>query len=209
MKFVVPFSVFFPTLLIRMHHFLRRSARHFPLLALLAAGACFLAIEAAEPVPPFGALTTVILVRHGEKEIVAPDNKDPDLSPAGIVRTRELQRMLGPAGVAAIYASHLKRTQQTVRPLAEKLGLTVTIVDVRETVELVRQIRTRNGGQTILVAGHNNTVPEIIAALGGPHLPDIPETEYDNLFVLTVQPDGTAKLLGLKYGTSPPAPGKD
>ena len=35
----------------------------------------------------------------------------------------------------------------------------------------------------------------------GHRLPIIPETEYDNLYILTVQSDGSAKLLKLKYGS--------
>lgn len=142
---------------------------------------------------------TVILVRHAEKAIVPPENKDPDLSAAGVARAEAIRKMFGDAGVAAIYATQFKRTQQMAKPLAEKLGLTVTQADARNTADLVKQIRAKNAGQVIFVAGHNNTVPEIIAALGGPKLPVIPETEYDNLFILTVLSDGSAKLLKLKY----------
>lgn len=152
---------------------------------------------------------TVILVRHAEKKIVPPENKDPDLSPAGLARAQELAKMFGSTGIAAIYATQYKRTQQTVKPLADKLGLPVTQVDAKKTPELVKQIRSRNAGQVILIAGHNNTVPEIIAALGGPQLPIIPEAEFDNLYILTVQSDGTAKLLKMKYGSPIPATGQE
>ena len=60
----------------------------------------------------------------------------------------------------------------------------------------------------IFIAGHNNSVPEIIAALGGPQLPIIPETEYDNLYILIVQSDGSAKLVKMKYGSPMPASGQ-
>lgn len=144
---------------------------------------------------------TIILVRHAEKMIVKPENKDPDLSPAGLARAQELGRVFGNSGITAIYATQYKRTQQTVKPLAEKLGLPVTQVEAKKTTELVKQIRSRNAGQVIFIAGHNNSVPEIIAALGGPKLPIIPEEEFDNLYILTVQRDGTAKLLKMKYGS--------
>lgn len=144
---------------------------------------------------------TIILVRHAEKMIVKPENKDPDLSPAGLARAQELVRVFGNTGITAIYATQYRRTQQTVKPLAEKLGLPVTQVEAKESTELVKQIRSRNAGQVIFIAGHNNTVPEIIAALGGPKLPIIPEEEFDNLYILTVQSDGTAKLLQMKYGS--------
>ena len=145
--------------------------------------------------------TTVILVRHAEKKIVEPENKDPDLSPAGLARAQELMRIFGNTGITAIYATQYKRTQQTVKPLADKLGLPVTQVEAKKTAELVKQIRARNAGQVIFIAGHNNSVPEIIAALGGPQLPIIPEEEFDNLYILTVQSDGSAKLLKMKYGS--------
>jgi broad specificity phosphatase PhoE len=147
-------------------------------------------------------LMTVILVRHAEKEIVPPENKDPNLSAAGQARAQELLRMLAGAGVNAIYATQYKRTQQTAMPLADKLGIPVTKIEAKETAELVKQIRARPAGQTIFIAGHNNTVPEIIAALGGPKMDVIPETEYDNFYVLTVSSEGPAKLLKMKYGSA-------
>jgi broad specificity phosphatase PhoE len=152
---------------------------------------------------------TVILVRHAEKMIVPPENKDPDLSPAGLARAQELARVFGDTGIAAIYATQYKRTQQTVKPLAEKLRLPVNQVEAKKTTELVKQIRALNAGQVIFIAGHNNTVPEIIAALGGPQLPIIPEEEFDNLYILIVQSDGSAKLLKMKYGSSILASGQE
>jgi broad specificity phosphatase PhoE len=152
--------------------------------------------------------TILILVRHAEKAIVPPENKDPDLSLAGLARAQELARMFGDTGITAIYATQFKRTQQTVKPLADKLRISVTQVEAKKTPDLVQQIKARNAGQVVFIAGHNNTVPEIIAALGGPQLPIIPETDFDNLYILTIQSDGTAKLLKMKYGSSLPASGQ-
>jgi phosphohistidine phosphatase SixA len=152
---------------------------------------------------------TVILVRHAEKKIVPPENKDPELSQAGIARAQELVKMFGGSDIKVIYATQYKRTQQTVKPLAEKLGIPITQVDAKKTAELVKQIRSRNAGQVIFIAGHNNSVPEIIAALGGPQLPIIPEAEFDNLYILTIQSDRSATLLKMKYGSSIPATGQE
>src|SRR5258708_30117586 len=139
-------------------------------------------------------VTTVILVRHAEK-IVDPNNADPDLSPAGQARAQELVRMFGDAGINAIYATQYKRTQQTVKPLADKLGLPVNQINSKNTADLLAQIRAQNSGQVVFIAGHNNTAPEIIAALGGPTFPPIPETEFDNLYVATVYRTRKAHLL--------------
>jgi len=152
-------------------------------------------------------MTTIILVRHAEKNI-EPSNPDPDLSPAGQARAQELARMFADAGIKAIYATQYKRTQQSVKPLAEKIGVSPTTIDAKNTAELVKQIRAQHNGDVVFVAGHNNTVPEIIAALGSPQLPIIPETEFDNLYILTIQKDGVVKLLKMKYGSHLPAGGQ-
>lgn len=177
------------------------------LVLLIILGASWLSLESAtakQAVLP----KTIILVRHAEKKIVPPENKDPDLSADGEARAQEIARMFGGSGITAIYATQYKRTQQTVKPLADRLSLQISRVEAKKSSDLVEQIRALPAGQTIFVAGHNNTVPEIIGALGGPSLPLIPETEYDNLYILTIQSDAAVKLMTLKYGSSKPASGQ-
>lgn len=144
-------------------------------------------------------VTTVILVRHAEKNL-EPNNKDPDLSPEGFARAQEIARIFAETNVSAIYATQYKRTQQTVKPLSDRISVPVTILDASQSDELVQRIQTSLRGQTIFVAGHNNTVPAIAAALSGETYPAIAESEYDNLFVVTVYRFGKAKVLKLKYG---------
>ena len=150
-------------------------------------------------------VTTIIIVRHAEK-VIDPNNPDVDLSSAGQARAQEIVRDFADSGVNAIFATQYKRTQQTVKPLADKLGLPVTVVNAKSTAELLTQIRAQHDGQTIFIAGHNNTVPEIIAALGGPQYPTIPESEYDNLFIVTVYRTGKARVVKMKYGAPPANP---
>jgi broad specificity phosphatase PhoE len=162
--------------------------------------------SAKDPSPPqvgAGIDLTIIVIRHAEKK-AEPDNPDPDLSPAGQARAQELARMFGGAGINAIYATQYKRTQQTVKPLADKLGLPVTQVDARKTGDLVARIRAQNPGQTVFISGHNNSAPEIVAALGGPTFPMIPEAEFDNLYIVTVDRTGKTKVMKMKYGNPTP-----
>lgn len=144
-------------------------------------------------------VTTVIIVRHAEKNI-EPENPDPDLSPAGQTRAQEIARMLADSGVQAIYATQYKRTQQTVGPLASRLSLPITSVDAKQSADLTRRILSNNRGQTVFIAGHNNTVPEIVNMLSGENYPQIPESEYDNMFIVTIYRFGKAKVLKVKYG---------
>jgi broad specificity phosphatase PhoE len=150
-------------------------------------------------------LTTVILVRHAEKNI-EPNNPDPDLSPAGQARAQELVRVLGSTPVNAIFATNFKRTQQTVKPLGDKLGISPIIVDAKKTADLVRAIVNDHRGQTVLVSGHSNTVPEVVNALGGGNTPDIPDAEYDNMFIVTIYQTGKAKVVRIKYGSAAAGP---
>ncbi|HEY2963785.1 MAG TPA: phosphoglycerate mutase family protein [Pyrinomonadaceae bacterium] len=144
-------------------------------------------------------VTTVILVRHAEKKI-EPNNQDPDLAPEGTERAQSIAREFANAGINAIYATQFKRTQQTVKPLSDRIGVPVTVLQANQTDELVERILTSLRGQTIFIAGHNNTVPAIASALSGEKFPVIPESEYDNLFIVTIYRFGKAKVIRLKYG---------
>ena len=147
-------------------------------------------------------VTTVILVRHAEKKI-EPNNQDPDLTPEGVERAEAIARMFGGSGINAIYATQYKRTQQTVKPLADRTAVPIGSLNADQTDELVKRIQTDHRGQTVFVAGHNNSVPAIVSMLSGETYPEIPESEYDNLFIVTIYRFGKAKVLKIKYGKSP------
>jgi phosphohistidine phosphatase SixA len=148
-------------------------------------------------------LTTVILVRHAEKKL-EPENPDPDLTTEGAARAQEIARVFGDAGVNVIYATQYKRTQQTVKPLADRIHVPVTLLDSKQTDELVSLIQTTHRGQTIFISGHSNSVPAIISVLSNERFAEIPDNEYDNLFIVTIYRFGKAKVTKLKYGNKSP-----
>ena len=174
-----------------------------PWVVFLVAGALVLGILAGWYFLVDHPVTTVILVRHAEKNI-EPDNPNPALSPEGLERVQALVHILGDSGITAIYATQYVRTQATVTPLANQLGLTINQLEARNVAELVQQIKTNHGGGVVFAAGHNNTVPAIIAGLGGGTFPVIPENEYDNMFIVTVQRFRKTRVLKLKYGNPSP-----
>lgn len=143
------------------------------------------------------AQVTVIFARHAEKA-PAPAN-DPPLSEAGQKRAALLASMLADSGVDTIYVTELLRTLQTAAPLAEKLHLKPVVNPANDSNAVVTAIRSLQSG-VVLVVGHSNTLPLIIAALGGPTI-SIPDEVYDNLFVLTVGPSQSS-LLRLHYGSA-------
>ena len=142
---------------------------------------------------------TVIFTRHAEKGATPP--KDPPLTEAGKQRAEALASMLADSGVQAIYTSERQRTQQTAAPLAARVHVTPTVLPAQDTAALVKAIRARQS-RVVVVVGHSNTVPDIISALGGPKV-EISDSQYDNLFVLTVGPSQSS-LLRLHYGDSSP-----
>ena len=140
---------------------------------------------------------TVILVRHAEKAAAPAD--DPPLTAEGRQRAEALARTLSASGVTAIYVTEYLRTQQTGEPLALLLHLTPQRIEAKKTPDLAGAIRGHKDG-VVLVVGHSNTLPEIIAALGGPEV-KIGDGEYDSLFVLTISGKDVT-LLRLRYGAA-------
>lgn len=141
------------------------------------------------------ALTTVVLVRHAEK---VDSSDDPDLSQAGRGRAERLAQILKKQELGALFVTEFKRTQQTLRPLSEASKVELTRIAASRTRELVQRILQNHQGQVVVVAGHSNTVPEIIEALGGATVEPISESEYDNLFIVTVG-RGETKTLRLSF----------
>ena len=134
----------------------------------------------------------VVLVRHAEREAAGTD---PNLTAAGRSRADVLAGMLEDAGVAAIFTSRFRRTQQTAAPLASRLHLTpVQLPD--DSAAAAAQVRA--AGDVVLVVGHSDSVPELIAELGGPAIA-IDDHEFNRLLVLHLG-DTASELLPMRYG---------
>jgi broad specificity phosphatase PhoE len=129
----------------------------------------------------------VILARHAERAdggaMSGTAEKDPPLSKAGEARAAKLAAILADSGVTAIFATEFKRTQDTAKPLAARLGLTVQAMPADNTPQLVAQIRKQHADGIVLIVGHSDTLPVIIKTFGGPGV-TIADSEFDNLFVL-------------------------
>lgn len=152
--------------------------------------------------------TTVIFVRHAEKQDVR--GSDPALTPEGEARAKNLARLLNSAGIKAVYSSQFVRTKATARPTAEAAGLTTSVIPV-ESDGMDRRKLSANSiqgvvdgiyaheGQAVLVVGHTNTIGPMITALGGQSIAEIPESDYGNIFIVTVYARGKAHVARLRY----------
>jgi broad specificity phosphatase PhoE len=147
--------------------------------------------------------TTIVLVRHAEKQIGTIS--DAPLSPQGEIRATRLAQMFGDAEtfgrVKQIYVTDTRRTQQTAAGLAQRLGLTPVIVEARTSnADLARRVLRENRGGLAIIVGHSNTVPQLVAEMtGNAQVPGMGDEEFDTLYVVTVPTIGRASVLRLKY----------
>jgi hypothetical protein len=154
-----------------------------------------------------GPVTTIIVVRHAEREPGA----DPPLNDEGLARRDALAAALREAGVTTIYATDLLRNRQTVEPLAAELGLAPILVNPARYVnttlaadEIVSEILRDHAGETLLFCGNIGSIFDMLGImeqlyrrLGGTGDPPI---RYEDMYIGIVRGDGSASINRAAYG---------
>ena len=145
--------------------------------------------------------TTIVLVRHAEKETVTIDN--PPLTAAGGQRAERLAQMFGGVSgvgrIEALYVTDTRRTQQTAMPLATRLGLSAVVMPAADVKGMAARVLHEHRGGRALIVAHSNTLPELIQKLTGQTIEPIGDDEYDNVYIVTVPTFGKSSVLRLKY----------
>ncbi len=148
----------------------------------------------------------VFIVRHAEKANAT--EQDPALSESGRARAVALAAALRDAGVNEVFVTQRKRTRETAAVLTEARQLTAHVVPfgastpdhAAAVATAVRQAK----GHAVLVVGHSNTVTLIVAALGGPRLPELCDAEYANLFIVRLPARGSPTFVRAHFGAPDP-----
>jgi len=140
-------------------------------------------------------VSTVIVVRHAEK--VSSPETDPALSSLGVERAQALARVMRDVPLAAIYVSEFRRTRETAEPVAEAQGVEIIEVSADDSAGLLRRLGAHRG-ESVLVVAHSNTMPEIVAGLGGETRP-IAEDEFSRLLIVTTGIFTRTRVLPLRY----------
>jgi len=143
-------------------------------LAILAGGA-------AQGAP--GQHPVVYVMRH--LNVAEDSGTNPILSPVGQASSRVLAAWLGDVRPKRIYITGFNRTRQTVAALVHTLEVGPTLYT--DTATLVARVRNQAG--PVLIVGHSNTVPGIIAALGGTPPPPLSPGDFCDIW--RVAPNGT------------------
>ena len=110
--------------------------------------------------------------------------------------------------IDALIATKLERTQQTLEPLARTqtamgnpLEIQITNATAADTVDAIRALPP---GSVAVSAGHTFTVTRVIRDLGAiEEIVGFPGNEYDNIWVLTLEANGDADVVPLKYFVLP------
>lgn len=167
----------------------------------------------ARVVAPEACPTTIIIARHGNKEDPPKDPKNPALSEKGEARARRLGEALKDAGVDTVYRSDTARAKRTAELAVSALGLTGKVTehvydydtDNSKVPDLAKRLAAEPPGHVILFVGHSHSIPVLLDRLGGWKVPAIKTDEdrdFDHVFVVTLNKDGSKRLLKLGY---PPA----
>jgi phosphohistidine phosphatase SixA len=150
---------------------------------------------------------TFYIVRHAEKEVAGSSttmmNNDPPLTEAGKQRAEALKEVLKKKKIGYIFSTHTIRTRSTAEPVRAYFNLvTETYQPVPDSAFISRLLSLK---ENVLLVGHSNTVDDLVNKLCGSVKisADLPDTAYDNLFVVTKKGN---KLIfeNRKYGKPSP-----
>ena len=142
-----------------------------------------------------GTSTTVILIRHAEKDAKS------NLSPEGHARARALVEAVGHMNVQEIYSPNLVRNIDTVKPLAKHAGVDITLtpkISLPMVGKYCKEILTVHAGKVVLWVGNvSGNLQSIYHKLGGKGTGPI---EYRQLFILTVPDKGPTRVEKTTFG---------
>ena len=132
---------------------------------------------------------TYYVVRHAEKQVMPANLSDPALTEIGVQRANNLNAYFGKRKPDSIFVSKYLRTQQTASPTAFTANISPIVINQTDTDGIdafVKRLYNMNK-KKVLIVGHSNTVPRIVKGLSGQTINPIPETDYDNLFIIKIK----------------------
>lgn len=158
---------------------------------------CFLFLITPSTILQAQELTTFILIRHAET--IDDGTNDPALSQEGMERAARLAEHLKETEITAIYSTPYKRTQNTVDEIAIQKGLTIQEYNPFAD-DLVERLMEQHQGGIILISGHSNTTPNLVNQLLGKDIYEqLDESEYENLFLVSLTEIGNGQVIHLRY----------
>lgn len=128
---------------------------------------------------------TFYLLRHAEKQKDGTNN--PHLTQQGRQRANNLAQQLSRANITKIYSTDYHRTIETVEPLSQLVGVAVEFYNPSNLKEFAERLKGETG--QIVIVGHSNTTPALVAMLGELSVEAMDEDEYENMYQVVLLDD--------------------
>ena len=143
-----------------------------------------------------GTTTTIILIRHAERDNFFT------LTAQGHKRAKALVDAVKDMDISAIYSPNLERDLDTVKPLANHLGIDITLtpkISKPMVDKIVDDILAKHTGEVVLLVGNGSgNLRALHHRLGGTGDGPYP---YGDLFIYTIPDQGPVKITKSRYGS--------
>ena len=95
--------------------------------------------------------------------------------------------------ISVVYSTDTLRTRSTAHPTAKKRGLEITLYEPGTLNS--ETLLENHPGKHVLIVGHSNTIPLLASRLlGQPLYSELPESEYSNLYIVTLDEQGASSI---------------
>ena len=142
-----------------------------------------------------GTETSIIMVRHAERTALTKV-----LTEKGRKRAQDLVKAAADLDITAIYSPDLERNLDTAKPLAQYLGLEITVTPEKSTPlidQIIDAMLEKHSGETILWVGNVSNLRKMYWRLGGNGEGPI---EYGDLFIMKIPAKGPVKIEKTRFG---------
>ncbi|TDR16362.1 winged helix-turn-helix domain-containing protein [Marinicella litoralis] len=132
-------------------------------------------------------VTQIYILRHTEKADETSEN--PVLSPAGIARAKYWKKVLQHTSFDQVFTTEFKRNIQTANLIASNSSVKPEMYYPMsfDVVNFMNQIK----GQTVLIIGHSNTIPDMVNRLiNETKYPPMSHQNYNILYTITINENG-------------------
>lgn len=130
--------------------------------------------------------TLYYFIRHAEKDLSDPSNRNPDLTVDGEARAERWKDYFADKKIDAVYATDYLRTMRTAEPISRANDLEIVKYDPNDLFNDTFKKATK--GKNVVVVGHSNTTPDFAnKAMGNASsFKDIEESEYYHLYQVSL-----------------------
>jgi 2,3-bisphosphoglycerate-dependent phosphoglycerate mutase len=134
--------------------------------------------------------TTYYVVRHAEKDAgttmtaTTVKTSDVPLSAEGERRSIALKDLIAGKPVKQLWSTNTIRSKATIEPYSKQIGKNILLYSNDSLDQYILKWKEINSG-SILIAGHSNTVDDIVNGLKGEKvIEDLPDNKYGDLFIV-------------------------